>query len=427
MKSSLAEEMRPKTWDDYIGIPNTVAQLQHTISTNNPRGGIMIWGPTGVGKTSLAKLIVNSWLCLEREPNQFNPCGKCNVCLGLNTDNYYYYTPSGSKDTGDGKSSAQVIGDMISRSKQTPYYMNNKSGTFRHFLVINEMQLLSRATHNSLLDAIEEAPESTTWILTGMDTSNNTMDSEVMAALANRCLYIRIPQNTEEDIKNRLITQIPNLNENTAHAISVLSNKNMRKAWSNLSIFWPRVKAENITSEMIYEELGGGCSESSRREFWRELALGNGIGVTNRINKWLSKTSDSIIKNLLINDLILNPNIFKGNNYIKDLGGALYTDLRGAPLVLVFLQYLGDIDLYGDKEIIEVNTNVISKEIETPIDINKDMKIANEIANQLNKVLNTEVPISGKELKNKAYGINSNECAFLTLPSIDKIIEYYSL
>lgn len=422
MKSSLAEEMRPKTWDDYIGIPNTIAQLQHTIQTNNPRGGIMIWGPTGVGKTSLAKLIVTSWLCLNKEPKEFNPCGKCSVCLGLNTDNYYYYTPSGSKDTGDGKSSAQVIGEMISRSKQSPYYMDNKSGTFRQFLIINEMQLLSRATHNSLLDAIEEAPESTTWILTGMDTSTNTMDSEVFAALANRCLYIRIPQNTEDDIKNRLITQIPNLNLETAQAISVLSNKNMRKAWSNLAIFWPRIEAENITSEIIYDELGGGCSERSRRDFWRALALGNGIDITNTLNKWLSKTSSNVIKNLLINDLIINPNIFKSNSYIKDLGAALYTDLRDVPLVLIFLQYLGDIDLYNDKNINELNT-----EIENPIEINKDMQIADVIANELNKVLDIEVPLSGKKLKNKVYGLSDTETAFLTLTSLDKILEYYNL
>lgn len=416
MKSSLAEEMRPRTWSDYIGIPNTIAQVQHTISINNPRGGIMIWGPTGVGKTSLAKLIVSSWLCLNREHGDYNPCGKCDVCLGRNIDNFFYYTPSGSKDTGDGKSSAQVVGDMITRSKQAPYHMDNKSGAFRQFLVINEMQLLSRATHNSLLDAIEDAPETTTWILTGMDTSASLMDSEVMSALANRCLYVRIPQNTERDIKSRLLNKVEGLSVEAAHALSILSNKNMREAWRNLSIFWPRLDAHQITSEMIYEELGGGCSEEARREFWRALALSDVDTLCALVDSWLSKISPDVIKELIVKDIISKPAIFKTNNYIREFCTSLYSDLSKSPLIPVLLPYLGCIDLYSDVVVNQItNTD------------KEDMKVADQLALELNKVLSNEVPLSGKTLKNKAYGLLDTQSAFIVLSSIEEIMSYYSL
>lgn len=416
MKSSLAEEMRPRTWSDYIGIPNTIAQIQHSISINNPRGGIMIWGPTGVGKTSLAKLIVSSWLCLNREYGDFNPCGECDVCLGKNIDNFFYYTPSGSKDTGDGKSSAQVVGDMIIRSKQAPYYMDNKSGAFRQFLVINEMQLLSRATHNSLLDAIEDAPETTTWILTGMDTTTSLMDGEVMSALANRCLYIRIPQNTERDIKNRLLDKVEGLPVNTAQALSILSNKNMREAWRNLSMFWPRLEANKITSEMIYEELGGGCSEEARREFWKAIALSDVETLCKLVDNWLSKTSPEIIKELIIKDIINNPAIFKTNKHIREFCTSLYTDLSKSPLIPALLPYLGYVDLYSD-----ILENQISNTNE------EEMKIASQLAVELNKVLSNEEPLSGKTLKDKAYGLKSNQSAFVVLNSIEEIMSYYNL
>ena len=55
------------------------------------------------------------------------------------------------------------------------------------------------------------------------------------------------------------------------------------------------------------------------------------------------------------------------------------------------------------------------------------MQIADVIANELNKVLDIEIPLSGKKLKNKVYGLSDTETAFLILTSLDKILEYYNL
>ena len=62
MYQPLAEIMRPKKIDDIIGQTHLIGENKPlTILANNQPQSIILWGPPGVGKTTIANILANSW------------------------------------------------------------------------------------------------------------------------------------------------------------------------------------------------------------------------------------------------------------------------------------------------------------------------------------------------------------------------------
>jgi putative ATPase len=147
----LAERMRPKNLDDYIGQTHLVGKnsvLRKSIESGH-LPSMILWGPPGVGKTTLANIIS------QRQNRMF---------FNLSAIN------SGVKD----------VRDVIDKAKRSRFFDQPNP-----ILFIDEIHRFSKSQQDSLLGAVEQG----TVTLIGATTENPSF--EVISPLLSRCqVYI---------------------------------------------------------------------------------------------------------------------------------------------------------------------------------------------------------------------------------------------
>ena len=144
---TLAERMRPTTFDDFVGQEHLVspqAVLRKMIESRN-LSSFILWGPPGVGKTTLARIIAQD---LERTFYSLSAVS------------------SGVKD----------VREVIERSRSNKMFQKN-----RPILFIDEIHRFSKSQQDALLGAVEDG----TIVLIGATTENPSF--EVIAPLLSRC------------------------------------------------------------------------------------------------------------------------------------------------------------------------------------------------------------------------------------------------
>lgn len=174
----LAERLRPKTLDDYIGQKHLVGQgaiLRQMIESGNI-ASFILWGPPGVGKTTLARIIAHQ---LQRP----------------------FYTLSAVT------SGVKEVRDVIDKAKRNA---SLNSGLFAPadsrspILFIDEIHRFSKSQQDSLLGAVEEG----TITLVGATTENPSF--EVITPLLSRCQVYVLKSLDKEDLTellNRALTR----------------------------------------------------------------------------------------------------------------------------------------------------------------------------------------------------------------------------
>ena len=164
----LAERLRPKTLDEYIGQKHLVGEgaiLRQMIESGNI-ASFILWGPPGVGKTTLARIIAHQ---LQRP----------------------FYTLSAVT------SGVKEVRDVIDKAKRNA---SINSGLFAPtdsrspILFIDEIHRFSKSQQDSLLGAVEEG----TITLVGATTENPSF--EVITPLLSRCQVYVLKSLDKEDL-----------------------------------------------------------------------------------------------------------------------------------------------------------------------------------------------------------------------------------
>ena len=160
MAQPLAERMRPKTLDDYIGQKHLVGEgaVSRRMIDSGKISSFILWGPPGVGKTTLAQIIANR----------------------LETPFYTLSAvTSGVKD----------VRDVIEKARSNRFFSQQSP-----ILFIDEIHRFSKSQQDSLLGAVETG----TVTLIGATTENPSF--EVIRPLLSRCQLYVLKSLEKEDL-----------------------------------------------------------------------------------------------------------------------------------------------------------------------------------------------------------------------------------
>lgn len=162
MLPPLPERMRPQSLDTYVGQRHLIGPgciLRNMIESGNLTSFIL-WGPPGVGKTTLSRIIAKS---LGREFHTLSA-----VSAGV-----------------------KEVREVIDRAKSSSLFSNGESP----ILFIDEIHRFSKSQQDALLGAVEDG----TIVLIGATTENPSF--EVITPLLSRCQVFVLKPLVSEDLQ----------------------------------------------------------------------------------------------------------------------------------------------------------------------------------------------------------------------------------
>ncbi|RXG14575.1 putative ATPase [Leeuwenhoekiella aestuarii] len=226
MNAPLAERLRPKTLDDYLSQEHLVGDKGSL--TSSIKSGIIpsliLWGPPGVGKTTLASIIA------EESKRPFY------ILSAIN---------SGVKD----------VREVIDKAKNAGGLFTQKNP----LLFIDEIHRFSKSQQDSLLAAVEKG-----WVtLIGATTENPSF--EVIPALLSRCqVYVLNPFSADDlrALLKRAMTQDAILAKKEiileeTEALLRISGGDARKLLNIFELLVTTTNSEKvvITNEMVQQKV----------------------------------------------------------------------------------------------------------------------------------------------------------------------------
>lgn len=178
MNQPLADKLRPQTLEDYLGQEHLTGEgaiLRSSIEKGRIHS-MILWGPPGVGKTTLANIIANK-----------------------NDMNFYSLSAINS--------GVKEVRAVINRAKMAP----NSA-----ILFIDEIHRFSKSQQDSLLGAVEKG------IVTLIGATTENPSFEVISALLSRCQVYVLKPLQEKDLDKLLLKAVETLSAGLHKEIKVV-------------------------------------------------------------------------------------------------------------------------------------------------------------------------------------------------------------